>query len=232
MKRRVFFEPDARDLEILGVSAETFARRLVLSATGGLVSALLLGVAALTAGIIAGAYVVVIGAAVTGVGAGGWRLTSLRRKAEQARADADLAVSAYLDLITILLAGGAGLETALISAAGCGDGWAFSHIRAALVRAQSARANYWDELRDWGRGIGVESIVEVAHSVQIAGEHGARIRASLVAKSKSLRARNIARIEHDASRRTEQMGLPIVAMFLGFVIFVSYPALMGTIGQF
>ena len=156
---------------------------------------------------------------------------SLRRRAASKRTEAELAVSAFLDLVTILLAGGAGLETALAGAASCGDGWTFDQIRGRLASAQSARRNHWDELRRWGRECGIESVVEVANSVQIAGEHGARIRTSLVAKSRSLRARDIARIEHEAGRRTEQMGLPIVAMFMGFVVFVSYPALMGTVGR-
>lgn len=231
MKLPPIVEPDARDLVILGLPAEMFVRRLLTWTVCATVGVLIAGIVTIKAGIVAGPHIVLIGAVLSGVGAGSWCTASVRRRAEQARADADLAVSAYLDLITVLLSGGAGLETALVSAASCGDGWAFTQIRGALARAQSARRNYWDEIRDWGRSTGVESIVEVAHSVHIAGEHGARIRASLVAKSKSLRSRNIARIEHDAARRTEQMGLPIVAMFVGFVIFVSYPALMGTVGQ-
>ena len=42
------------------------------------------------------------------------------------------AFSAYLDLVTILLAGGAGIESALEGAAEAGDGWAFGEIRRAL----------------------------------------------------------------------------------------------------
>lgn len=229
---RGFLRPDPRDLELLGLPAEVFARRLLTWTIGGGLVASTAGIVGLALGVVSSVTLVLVTAASVAVGTGAWWTNSIRRRAEQARADADLVVSAYLDLVTILLAGGAGLETALVSAASCGDGRAFGEIRTALARAQSARRNYWDELRDWGRRTGVESIVEVAHSVQIAGEHGARIRASLVAKSKSLRSRNVARVEHDAGRRTEQMGLPIVAMFVGFVVFVSYPALMGTIGQF
>lgn len=232
MKLRSLVEPDARDLAILGIQPETFVRQFLIFAAGATVSGLIFGVAMSKVGLVVGDNLILTIAMTSGIGAATWFRSSIRRRADQARADADLAVSAYLDLITILLSGGAGLETALVSAARCGDGWAFVQIRNALARAQSARKSYWEDLRDWGRGVGVESIVEVAHSVQIAGEHGARIKASLVAKSKSLRSRNIARIEHDAARRTEQMGLPIVAMFLGFVIFVSYPALVGTVGQF
>lgn len=231
MPRR-FVRPDPRDLELLGLPAEVFTRRLLTWTIGGGFVTSIAGVAGVALGVLSSVPLILVATSVASVGSGAWWTTTIRRRAEQARADADLVVSVYLDLVTILLAGGAGLETALVSAASCGDGRAFGEIRTALARAQSARRNYWDELRDWGRRTGVESIVEVAHSVQIAGEHGARIRASLVAKSKSLRSRNVARVEHDAGRRTEQMGLPIVAMFVGFVVFVSYPALMGTIGQF
>lgn len=146
------------------------------------------------------------------------------------RADMDLAVAVYLDLVNVLLAGGAGVETAMLAAAGAGDGFSFEQIRLALVRAQSSRGSYWDSLRDLGERTGVESLEEVAHSVQLAGEHGARIRQSLASKAHALRARNLARIEHEAEERTEHMGLPIVLLFFGFILLVGYPAFVGTIG--
>jgi hypothetical protein len=76
----------------------------------------------------------------------------------------------------------------------------------------------------------VESLEEVAQSVQLAGEHGARIRQSLAAKATALRSKNLARIEHEAEQRTEHMGLPIVLLFLGFILLVGYPAFVGTVG--
>jgi Flp pilus assembly protein TadB len=142
----------------------------------------------------------------------------------------DLAVAVYLDLVNVLLAGGAGVETAMLAAAGAGDGFSFEQIRLALVRAQSSRSSYWDSLRELGERTGVESLEDVAHSVQLAGEHGARIRQSLAAKATALRGRNLARIEHEAEERTEHMGLPIVLLFLGFILLVGYPAFVGTLG--
>jgi len=220
-----------RDVAILGMEPQRLGssiRRLVVS---GCLAGCVIGVVVSTRttvpeGLGAATVVVTVTAVVTA-----WWMLIIRRRAASARSEADLAVSAFLDLVTIILAGGAGLETALVSAASCGDGWVFSRIRDCLARAQSTRRDLWIELREWGRACGIESLVEMANSVEIAGEHGARIRASLVAKSRSLRSRNIARIEHEAGRRTEQMGVPIVVMFIGFVIFVSYPALMGTVGQ-
>jgi len=146
------------------------------------------------------------------------------------RSDMDLAVAVYLDLVNVLLAGGAGVETAMLAAAGAGDGFSFEQLRLALVRAQSSRGSYWDSLRELGERTGVESLEDVAHSVQLAGEHGARIRQSLAAKATALRGRNLARIEHEAEERTEHMGLPIVLLFLGFILLVGYPAFVGTLG--
>lgn len=146
------------------------------------------------------------------------------------RSDMDLAVAVFLDLVNVLLAGGAGVETALLAAAGAGDGWSFEQIRLAIARAQSARRSYWDSLRELGEYIGTDSLVEVAHSVQIAGEHGARVRTSLAAKAQALRQRNLARIEYEAEQRTERMGLPMVVLFIGFVLLVGYPAFAGTLG--
>lgn len=155
----------------------------------------------------------------------------IRRDAMVRRRDMDLAVAVFLDLVNVLLAGGAGVETAMLAAAGAGDGWAFEQIRFAIVRAQSARTSYWEALLEFGRDTGVESLEEVAHSVQLAGEYGARIRQSLASKANALRTRNLARIEHDAQQQTERMGLPIVALFVGFILLVGYPAFAGTMGS-
>jgi Flp pilus assembly protein TadB len=156
-------------------------------------------------------------------------ISSLRNIASRAQREMDLSVAVFLDLINVLLAGGAGIETAMIAAASAGDGWGFDQLRMAMARAQSARRSYWDSLRESGEAFGIESLEEVANSVQLAGEHGARIRQSLNAKAASLRLRNLARIEHEAEQRTERMGIPVVLLFVGFILLVGYPAFAGTV---
>jgi tight adherence protein C len=155
---------------------------------------------------------------------------SLRSVAEQRQGDLDLATAIFLDLLNVLLAGGAGVETAILAAASCGDGWGFTQIRLSVAKSQSSRQSYWDGLRELGLSMGNESLIEVANSVQLAGEHGARIRQSLNSKATALRQKNLARIEYEAEQRTEKMGLPIVLLFLGFILLIGYPAFMGTIG--
>jgi Flp pilus assembly protein TadB len=160
-----------------------------------------------------------------------WTMTisQLQTMARKLQRDMDLSVAVFLDLINVLLAGGAGVETAMIAAAGAGDGWGFEQLRTAMARAQSSRRSYWEALRETGEAFGIESLEEVANSVQLAGEHGARIRQSLASKAASLRIRNLARIEHEAEQRTERMGIPVVLLFIGFILLVGYPAFAGTV---
>ncbi len=157
------------------------------------------------------------------------RINQLQTMVTKMQRDMDLSVAVFLDLINVLLAGGAGIETAMLAAAGAGDGWGFEQIRMAMARAQSSRRSYWDALRETGSAFGIESLEEVANSVQLAGEHGARIRQSLNSKAASLRLRNLARIEHEAEQRTERMGIPVVLLFIGFILLVGYPAFAGTV---
>lgn len=222
--------PEVADLELLDINEIAFIRRTIIRITAVFVAGLagtvtwwvLLGVPPL---------LLVLGVCVASPLLA-W-FVPVKKIADAAairRSDMDLAVAVYLDLVNVLLAGGAGVETAMLAAAGAGDGWSFEQIRVALARAQSSRRSYWDSLRELGQRTRVDSLEEVAHSVQLAGEHGARIRQSLGAKAHALRARNLARIEHEAEQRTERMGLPVVVLFIGFILLVGYPAFAGTVG--
>jgi tight adherence protein C len=153
-----------------------------------------------------------------------------KKRAKALRRDMSAALAAYLDLVNVLLAGGAGMETALLAASNAGDGWCFEEFRLALARAHSSRRSFWDELRALGENYGIDALVDVAHSVQLAGEHGARVRQSLHTKAASLRALNLATIEYEAQQSTEHMGIPVVMLFVGFIILIGYPAFASTLG--
>jgi len=222
--------PEVADLELLGITEVDFVRRLIqrtiFATVGGLLSTILwISFWDKPPFIV----VILLCLAVPYIS---WQVPvkQVATASRMRRSDMDFAVAVYLDLVNVLLAGGAGVETAMLAAAGAGDGFSFEQIRLALVRAQSSRGSYWDSLRELGERTGVESLEDVAHSVQLAGEHGARIRQSLAAKATALRSKNLARIEHEAEQRTEHMGLPIVLLFLGFILLVGYPAFVGTLG--
>jgi Flp pilus assembly protein TadB len=138
--------------------------------------------------------------------------------------------SSFLDLTNILLAGGAGTETALIAAAESGDGWSFEQIRRALTVAKSARTSPWNELSRLGEMYSLPQIKEIAGSIQLAGEHGARIRTSLAARAESLRYRQMSDVESSANSATERMGLPMVLLFISFIVLIGYPAVSQVIG--
>ena len=218
------------DYAITGTNTSLVARKSI-------VLAVLSGSLALTSALAINALLVQLGP--TGIGLGvavvvciaySAPARKIRTKAAALRSEFDLTVAVLLDLVNIQTAGGAGIETALVSAAALGDGWCFDEIRWSLSRAQSARSSFWDGLLDLGEERGVWSLVEVAHSAKLAGEHGAKVRQSLITKAASLRARNLARIEHEANQRTEQMGLPMVILFLSFLVFIGYPAMAQTMG--
>lgn len=157
-------------------------------------------------------------------------ISAVKKKAHKLRRDMNAALAAYLDLVNVLLAGGAGMETALLAASEAGDGWCFEEFRLALARARSSRRSFWDELRALGEANGIDALIDISHSVQLAGEHGARVRQSLHTKAASLRSRNLATIEYEAQQSTEHMGVPIVILFVGFIILIGYPAFSTTLG--
>jgi hypothetical protein len=222
--------PEKHDLLLLGIDEILFIRRAVQRT--GLVFSGTLGFVVLLLSSFKNVSPMLLVILVLCVPSCSWiiPIRKISKTAEVRRADMDLAVAVYLDLVNVLLAGGAGVETAMLAAASAGDGWSFEKIRLALARAQSSRSSYWDSLRELGAETQVDSLEEVASSVQLAGEQGARIRQSLGSKANALRARNLARIEHEAEQRTEHMGLPIVLLFFGFILLIGYPAFVGTIG--
>jgi len=73
--------------------------------------------------------------------AGGFFLPDLGIRTEAARRRTDFrhALSSFLDLVVVALAGGGGVETALADAASVGSGWAFDNLRQALDHARLAR---------------------------------------------------------------------------------------------
>lgn len=173
--------------------------------------------------------VILIGAGVIGFFVPDSRM---RVQATRRRQDFLHAFSSYLDLTNVLLAGGAGTETALIAAADAGDGWSFAEIRDALTRARSARRSPWVELANLGDSYNIPELAEVAGSVQLAGEHGARIRLSLSARADSLRNRHMGEIEAQAQAATERMGIPMVLLFIAFIALIGYPAVNLVLGSF
>lgn len=213
------------DLEVLGLGADDLAVRQLLGAIVGaatvLVAALVVRVTGAGPSLPLVTVAMLVGAVAGFVAPEG----AVRRAASRGRRQLVHALSSFLDLTTVLLAGGAGLETALAAAARAGGGASFALFRDALARARDAGRPPWAELRSLGRRLGVEPLVELADSLDLAGTHGARIRESLVARSEAMRARIADDVEASAHAATERMGVPMVLVFVGFLALIVYPAL-------
>jgi tight adherence protein C len=148
----------------------------------------------------------------------------IRSEASRRRRDFRHALSSFLDLVVVALAGGGGVETALADAAGVGSGWAFAYLRRALDQARLARQTPWAALGRLGQELGVGELSELAASVALAGTEGAKVRSSLAAKAASLRTHELADAETADQAATERMSLPVVLLFAGFLLFLGYPA--------
>jgi tight adherence protein C len=150
-------------------------------------------------------------------------------EATERRGEFSRALSAFLDLAVVVLAGGGGVETALYRASRAGSGWAPGRIRGALEAAQATRLSPWSALERLGEELLVPDLCELASSVALAGTEGARVRASLVAKAASMRTHELAEAESKANRATEAMSAPVALLAIGFVVFLGFPAVMGVL---
>lgn len=219
--------PDARrfrDLVIVGRDVDNYlAEKVTLTLIG-----LLTPPVAVTVLAVAGSppSLPVPAVLTLGCAALGFLLPDLRLRAEAARRREDFrhALSAYLDLVVISLSGGAGIDGALSDSLTVGNGWAFTQIRRALDGAQLTRTTPWVALGRLGSELDSRELSELAASLSLAGTEGARIRTSLTARAQSLRTHLLTDADAAARAATERMGLAWGLLFLGFLIFIGYPA--------
>jgi tight adherence protein C len=213
-----------RDLELVDRTSERHAIDKMLGAMTGLLVPNLVVLALTAMGI--GPPIGIVAVLSLATAAGGFILPDLllRDAADKRRRAFRHALSSYLDLVNVLLAGGAGIETALYAAADAGDGWGFQTIRNALRRARLTGQSPWDTFAALADDLGINELAELAANVSLAGSHGARIRASLAAKADTLRGHQIADTEAEAEAATERMTVPVAVLLLGFLLFIAYPA--------
>ena len=163
-----------------------------------------------------------------GTGAGFFFLPDLqaRRDAEARRRDFRRALSAYLDLVALEMAGSAAPAEALPNAARVGSGWPLALLRDTLFRATLAGRDPWDALTDLGTRIGVSELRDLGNLVHLVGRDGARVRATLTARAATMRRRDLADAEGQAGQRDQSMLMAQVLIGFGFIVFLGYPAVI------
>ncbi len=148
----------------------------------------------------------------------------LKARAAERRRAFRYAFSSYLDLVTVILAAGTGVETALLDAAGAGNGWAYRQLQSAIDRSRLTGESPWRVFGRLGEELDLPELREVASSLDLAGTHGARVRLSLQARARAMRSRDLAETEADAESATERMSIPSVVLVVAFIVFVGFPA--------
>jgi Flp pilus assembly protein TadB len=145
--------------------------------------------------------------------------------ADLVRADLRYQVSAYLDVVTMLLAGNSGYEGALDEASRAGDGRLFAELRRRMREASARGGSLTDALHRAGAELGLEELEQVAATAALSAAEGAPVARTLAAKCATLRTALATEQESEARLRTSRLTTPIVGMALIFMALVIYPAL-------
>jgi Flp pilus assembly protein TadB len=149
----------------------------------------------------------------------------VRSRAAATRRAWSHALTVYVDIVGISLAGGAGVEDALMVAARAGAGPQFEQLDAALRAAQTRRRKLWHALDELGARADIAPLRELASAVDLAAESGSRIRETLLAKANALRVRQLTDAEAEAQKASETMGVAPALMAIAAVVLIGYPAL-------
>ncbi|GAB2974676.1 type II secretion system F family protein [Streptomyces pseudoechinosporeus] len=150
----------------------------------------------------------------------------VRRDAGEKRRDLRRVIGAYLDLVSMSLAGGRGLPEALMAAAEISDGWATQRIRNALSDARITGVSQWQALGSLGEELGVEELKDLSASLALVADDGAKVRESLASRAETMRHRELADIEGSAGEKSQSMLVAQLLLCAGFLVFLIFPAAM------
>jgi Flp pilus assembly protein TadB len=150
----------------------------------------------------------------------------VRRDAAEKRRDLRRVIGAYLDLVSMSLAGGRGLPEALMAAAEVSDGWATQRIRNALADARITGVSQWQALGQLGEELGVEELKDLSASLALVADDGAKVRESLASRAETMRHRELAEIEGSAGEKSQSMLVAQLLLCAGFLVFLIFPAAM------
>jgi Flp pilus assembly protein TadB len=150
---------------------------------------------------------------------------AMRTQAAEIRRDLRYQLSAYLDVVTMLLAANVGNEGSLRQAARTGDGRLFVELRHRMVAAEAANRSLVAALGQLGDDLQLIELQQIAASAALGAVAGAPVSRSLAAKCATLRSTLAAEQETEARVRTGKITVPLVGMSVLIMAAVIYPAL-------
>ena len=218
--------PSSSELQLVNRTVEQHVVYLVVAAMAGLVvPPLIVGILQGLGLVSLGVFVPLLAALALVVLAPFVVHTVVVDEAQSLRSDLRYQVSAYLDVVTMLLAGNTGYEGALEQAAHAGDGRLFVELRRRMRESGARGSSLTDALQRTGVELGLEELQQIAATAALSAAEGAPVARTLAAKCATLRSALSTEQESEARLRTSRLTTPIVGMALIFMALVMYPAL-------
>lgn len=215
------------DLAVTGTSVKMFATDKLNAGIGG---AAIVFMVLFVGGIVSSPLAALLGSVLGFVGFFLVPDADLKSKAAARRREFNDTVTAFVELVSVSVAGGGGVNTALIDATRMGDGWAFDLLRESLADSNLRSETPWAGFERLGNHLGITSLVELSGAMALAGTSGAKVSETLVARAESARSKELSERLSEAERASETMGVPVVAMLIGWMGFLGYPAIMNLVG--
>lgn len=153
-----------------------------------------------------------------------------RQKANNAREEFTRALGAYIDLVALERAGGAGSTQALENAAEVGDSWVFQRLREELARARWSGTTPWEGLHVLSVQLGLTDLDDLADIMRLSGEEGATVYESLRARANGLRNATLSAEHSRANADSERMVMPVALLGVVFMGLLAAPTVMRMLG--
>ena len=218
--------PTAVELRLVQRSLDSHIGALAVSAVVGALGPVLVLGALQAAGVVSLGVFVPVALALVGLVAGPLAVDSaVAERARDVQTDLRFQLSAYLDVVTMLLAGNSGHEGALEQAARAGDGRLFVELRRRMREVGATGRSLVEALSTTADDLGLVELQQVAATTALSSAEGAPVARTLAAKCSTLRSTLATEQESEARLRTSRLTAPIVGMALIFIALVIYPAL-------
>ncbi|GAA3524672.1 type II secretion system F family protein [Aeromicrobium panaciterrae] len=217
------------DLELVGKTLEEHLAGKVLLAAFGLILPSLLSAVLILAGItlpwsVSGLFGLCLAAVFFVLPDVAVAQAARRRRDELRRA-----LSCYLDLVSMSLAGGRGIPEALPTAAQIGRGWAFELIAETISRARYEGTTPWEAFANLGERVDLPELRDLGGALTLVADDGAKVRDSLSARAATQRRRQLAEAEGEAEKGDQSIGIAQVVLAIGFLLFLAYPAVINVL---
>ncbi len=154
---------------------------------------------------------------------------SVRQQADRRRAELRQALANYLVLVSMSLSGGRGIPEALPSSAGICTGWAYDLLSATIAHARRVGDTPWQAFADLGARTGMRELQDLGGALTLVADDGAKVRTSLASRATTMRRRLLAEAEGAAAKADQSMEMAQVVLFVGFVLFLGFPATVAVI---